>query len=220
MSAFTLFLLLVGRIGTLELAVTSISFSINTVAFMPMIGVSLATTTLVGQYIGKNDIPTAEKSTYTALKLALVYMVLVGLIFVLFPETLLSVFKGRGKGAEGFDQVLRLGRWILIMVALYGIFDAMNLVFAGALKGAGDTRFIMWAAIALAWIFFVPPVYFIIEVFELGLLPAWASATAYICLLGLIFLARFRRGKWKAIDLLGKGEALGSALGESSETTH
>jgi MATE family multidrug resistance protein len=55
MSAFTLFLLLVGRIGTLELAVTNISFSINTVAFMPMIGLSLATTTLVGQYIGRQD---------------------------------------------------------------------------------------------------------------------------------------------------------------------
>jgi len=82
----------------------------------------------------------------------------------------------------------------------------MNIIFSGALKGAGDTRFAMWAAIIVAWVFFVPPVYLIIEVFEKGVLMAWGWATLYIILIGSVFCWRFRKGKWKEIDLLGRKE--------------
>lgn len=205
-SAFTLFIMLVGRIGEVELAVSNIALSINMLAFLPMIGISIATTTLVGQYIGKEDTTSAEKSTYTSLKVAVLYMGGMALLFVLFPEQLLSIFKGSGEQKEDFALMIAYGRRILILVALYSIFDAMNIIFSGALKGAGDTRFTMWAAIIVAWVFFVPPVYVIIEILQKGVLMAWGWATLYIILIGSVFCWRFRRGKWKEIDLLGKKE--------------
>ena len=206
--AFTLFVMLVGRIGEIELTVTNIALSINMLAFLPMIGISIATTTLVGQYIGKEDIKSAEKSTYTSLKIAFLYMAGMGLMFILFPEQLLSIFKSEKGGIENFAVIVAYGRKILIMVALYSIFDAMNIIFAGALKGAGDTRFTMWAAVIVAWIFFVPPVYVIIEVLQKGVLMAWGWATLYIILIGSVFCWRFRKGKWKEIDLLGRKEKI------------
>ena len=202
--AFTLFVILVGRIGEIELAVSNIALSINMLAFLPMIGISIATTTLVGQYIGKEDISSAEKSTYTSLKIAFLYMGSMGLLFILFPEQLLSIFRSSKDRMEDFTVILSYGRQILILIALYSIFDAMNIIFSGALKGAGDTRFTMWAAIIVAWMFFVPPVYLIIEVLEGGVLLAWGWATLYIILIGIVFCCRFRKGKWKEIDLLGR----------------
>jgi len=164
--AFSLFIMLVGRIGAIELTVSNIALSINMLAFLPMIGISIATTTLVGQYIGKEKISFAEKSTYTSLKIAFIYMGCMALLFVLFPEQLLSIFRNRQEGVEDFEVIVRYGRQILILVAMYSVFDAMNIIFSGALKGAGDTKFAMWTAIIVAWIFFVPPVYMIIEVFN------------------------------------------------------
>jgi len=208
--AFTLFIMLVGRIGEMELAVSNIALSINMLAFLPMIGISIATTTLVGQYIGKEDIKSAEKSTYSSLKIAFLYMGSMGLIFILFPEQLLSIFKSRKEEIENFAFIITHGRQILILIALYSIFDAMNIIFSGALKGAGDTRFTMWAAIIVAWIFFVPPVYVIIEILKEGVLLAWGWATLYIILIGSVFCWRFRTGKWKKIDLLGRKERTAS----------
>ena len=202
--AFTLFIMLVGRIGDMELAVSNIALSINMLAFLPMIGISIATTTLVGQYIGRKDIRSAEKSTYSSLKIALLYMGSMGLLFVLFPEQLLSIFRSRKEEIENFSVIVAYGRRILILIAIYSIFDAMNIIFSGALKGAGDTRFTMWAAIVVAWIFFVPPVFMIIEVFKGGVMLAWGWATLYIIMIGTVFCWRFRKGKWKEIDLLGQ----------------
>jgi MATE family multidrug resistance protein len=204
--AFTLFIMLVGRMGELELAVTNIALSINMLAFLPMIGISIATTTLVGQYIGKKDLSAAEKSTYSSLKIALLYMGSTGVLFILFPEQLLSLFRRSPEEAADFLPMVAYGRRILLLIAFYGFFDAMNIIFSGALKGAGDTRFTMWAAVIVAWVFFVPPIYLIVEVFNQGVLLAWGWATIYIIVIGTVFCFRFRSGKWKTIDLLARKE--------------
>jgi MATE family multidrug resistance protein len=71
---FGLFLLLVGRLGTLELAATNIAVNINTLAFMPMIGMAIAISTLVGQRLGENNPELAEKTSYSAFHLTFIYV--------------------------------------------------------------------------------------------------------------------------------------------------
>ncbi|MDP6037534.1 MAG: MATE family efflux transporter, partial [Candidatus Latescibacteria bacterium] len=61
--AFTLFILLVGRLGRVELAAATVTFNINTLAFVPMLGVGIAVSTLVGQYLGEDRPDPAERST-------------------------------------------------------------------------------------------------------------------------------------------------------------
>jgi len=203
-SCFTLFVILVGRLGELELAVTNIVLTIDMLAFMPVIGISIATSTLVGQSMGRGEPDIAEKTTYSALMISVAYMGLMAAIFVLFPDPLLRIFKTRGHELPGFSMFFDYGRNILIMVAVYSVFDALGIAFSAGLKGAGDTRFVMWCSVILGWTLFVTPVYLTVSVFHGSLILAWVWATLYIVLLGLVYLWRFRKGKWKTIDMIGK----------------
>ena len=205
--AFTFFIFLVGRLGETELAVTNIVMTIDHLAFMPMIGLSMATAVLVGQYIGKGKPDLAEKSTYTALKISLVYMSAMALLFVLLPGPLLGIFRPREGEVEAFAHMVILGRPLMIMLAFFCLFDAFGLVFSGALKGAGDTRFPMWTSVVLSWTIFVPPVYLMVEVYGASVHWAWFWAILYISLLGMVYFWRFRRGKWRSIDMVGRRAA-------------
>ncbi len=204
-SCFTLFVIIVGRLGDMELAVTNIVLSIDMLAFMPVIGIAIATSTLVGQSMGRKEPKLAERTTYSALMMALAYMGFMAMIFVVFPRPLLSIFKTRGKEVQDFSAILNNGRYLLILVAIYSLFDALAIVFSAGLKGAGDTRFVMWISVIIGWAFFVPPVYLTVSVFHGGLILAWIWATLYIILLGLVYFWRFRQGKWKKIDMIGEG---------------
>jgi len=203
-SCFTLFVIIVGRLGQVELAVTNMALSIDMLAFMPVIGISIATSTLVGQRMGRGEPEMAEKTTYAALRISVVYMGLMALIFVLFPDQLLGIFKTRSGEAQNFSVILHYGRRLLIMVAVYSVFDAFGIAFAAGLKGAGDTRFVMLTAVIAGWTLFVPPVYLTVSVFDGGLILAWVWATLYIIALGLVYLWRFHKGRWKEIDMIGE----------------
>ena len=82
-STYALFVFLVGRIGPTELATVTAVFSINHLAFMPMIGLSIATSTLVGQFAGRSRPDLAQRATSASVRLALVYMSVIAVIFVL-----------------------------------------------------------------------------------------------------------------------------------------
>ena len=87
--AFTLFLLIIGRLGALDLAATSLAFNVNTLAFMPVYGIGIATTTLVGQRIGQGRPRLAARGVWTAFSLAAGYTILVSALYALAPELLL-----------------------------------------------------------------------------------------------------------------------------------
>ena len=103
-ASFTVFSLLIGRYGELELAATNIVLSIEILAFLPMQGTAIATGTLVGNYIGKGELHHAEKSVYSALKLAMAYSVLFASTFIVAPELFLSLFQ---VGSSAKEMALR-----------------------------------------------------------------------------------------------------------------
>jgi MATE family, multidrug efflux pump len=205
-AAFTLFVLLVGRLGALDLAVTNIVLSIEMLAFLPMVGMSIATSTLVGEYIGRKNLALAEKCVYSALKLAMAYSIFFAVIYLALPEAFLSLFSS-GKADVSEAGMIAKGVILLRLVAIYTLFDNMFIVFSGALKGAGDTRFAMWTQIGLSWFLFVPAVYVAIEYMNLGIMTAWICLLVYVVLLGMAFYLRFRAGAWKKIEMLGERDA-------------
>ena len=91
------------------------------------------------------------------------------------------------------------------MLAAWGMFDTMNLVFLGALKGAGDTRFAMAWLLGTEWLIFVPGVVVAMRLLDGGILGAWAVQLFYIVLLSLGLYVRWRRGRWMDIRLVEKG---------------
>jgi MATE family multidrug resistance protein len=198
--AFTAFLLLVGRLGKVELAASSIAFTLNMITFLPALGMGQAVAVLVGQRLGENRPHLAERSTWTGLWITLAYMVAIALLYVLLPESLAWVFHS-DEDAAGWDRIAPLVPPLLRFVAAYTLFDSMNLIFSFALRGAGDTRFVTLMALALAWPVMVLPTWAAWR-YHWGLYWAWAFASLYIVLLALTFLLRFRQGKWQSMRVI------------------
>lgn len=199
--SFTAFVLIVGKLGEMDLAVTNIALSIETLSFLPMVGMSIATSAIVGKYIGRKQINKAEQRAYCALGLALIYSGLVAAFFFAAPEFLLSLFRPYQETQADFEPLLARGVVIVRIIAAYTLFDTVFIILNGALKGAGDTKFTMWAQVVASWIFFVPPVYMMTTYFGLGIIAGWFWLLVYVTAIGTVFWLRFRSGHWKTIHL-------------------
>ena len=201
MAGFTAFVLLVGRLGIASLAATNIAFNINTLAFMPMIGCGIAISVLVGQYLGGDKPDRAQSVVYSGFHLTLVYMLSIASAYVLVPDVFVAPFALRADPGE-FSEIYGYSIVLLRFVAVYSVFDTMNIIFCSAIKGAGDTRYVMLVTVILSVFLFIIPVYLVVVVFELGLMVAWVFATIYITLLGVVFYLRFLGGKWKTMRVI------------------
>ena len=201
MVGFTTFILLIGRLGTPQLAATNIAFNINTLAFMPMIGFGIAVSVLVGQYLGKNRPDLAERSVYSSFHLTFLYMASVAAAYVLFPSIFLDPFASQADPAS-FIAIRKTTVILLRFVAVYSLFDALNIVFASAIKGAGDTRFVMFMIAIVSSVALVIPSYIALVLLDAGIYTGWTIASAYVSILGVIFLFRFMGGKWKSMRVI------------------
>jgi MATE family multidrug resistance protein len=201
-ASFALFVLMVGRLGAVALAASNIALAVNGLAFMPLLGISTAASILVGQYQGRRDAATAEKATWNSLRIGWIYMIAVGATFVLFPRAYFVFFETRGAGGLTVDQLLPVGRWLLYMMAAWGLMDTTNLVLSGALKGAGDTRFVMIYSVCVAWGVWIAGEWLIIFALKRGVLAAWLWLTFYVFILAAGYWVRFRGGRWKTIEMI------------------
>jgi len=200
--AITFFIFMVGRLGKAQLAASNIAFSINNLAFLPMIGLHIAIGTMVGQAIGRGRPEEAVEATTSTLHIALSYMGLVALAFILVPEWLLDLFRSRDFSPAEFGPILEAGVVLLRFIAVYTLFDALGIVYSGAIKGAGDTRFVMWSLGLTALLILVLPTYISMEFLDAGLYAAWTFITLYISSLSLVLWLRYRQGKWKGMSVL------------------
>jgi MATE family multidrug resistance protein len=210
-SGFTLFLIIVGRYGTTALAATNIAFNVNNLAFMPMIGFGAAASIRVGQRLGENRPDLAERETRAIFGMTFIYMTAVAAAFVLVPGLFIAPYGLRSDPAR-FAPVAGLAAHLLKFVALYSLFDTANIVFAAAVKGAGDTRFVMWTSFLLSWGLMVLPSYIGSRAGCVSLTGLWAFATLYISCLGLAFTARFLQGKWKGMRVIQTAVIPGSEM--------
>lgn len=200
--AFTFFIFLVGRLGKIELAVSNIVFSIQSIAFMPAFGFSMGLSTLVGQSLGRDDVPGAVQYTHQTLRILLSYTLLLGLLFFTAPQWILGIFILETGGNAAHPQLLAQGVVVLRIMALFIAFDAMYFTFIGVLKGAGDTRFIMWSIGLATPVVMVLPLTIIVEFTPGGLVACWINLTLYVLTLFAVSLWRYRQGRWKTIRVI------------------
>lgn len=198
--AFTVFLSLVGRIGGAALAGSSITFTLNMLAVLPALGIAQAVTVLVGQRLGENRPDLAERSTWSGLRIGWLYMAAVAASYVLLPGLYLELFRNEDNPAL-WNEVAAMVPGLLVCVAVYCLFDCMNLVFSFALKGAGDTRWVTAVALILPWPLMVLPTWLTYRL-PGGVYWAWAWAATFIISQALVFLARFRGGKWRSMRVI------------------
>ena len=198
--SFTMFVLLVGNIGDRELAATTLTFSLNLLTFLPVMGLGQGVEVLVGRRQGEEQPDLSAKTTWTGAKLATAYMIIVAVIYCVLPNQLTAPF------AEGMkpDEWAAVGPMIPILlrfVAAYSLADGVNIILAYALRGAGDTRFVTIVAIGLSWPLMVLPTWYASRN-GLGIEAAWASATLYIAVTAAVYIFRFRGGEWRTMKVI------------------
>src|SRR5262245_43185687 len=202
---FHLFTQLVGRLGDAALGATTLTVRLNMIAFLPMMGLGQAICILVGQRLGEDRPELAEKSTYTGLKWAFGYMSFVAFLYVAIPGVLLTVFES-DKDPEKFAEIAKIVPGLLLCVAVFSIADAVNLSFAFALRGAGDTKFVTLLTFSLAWPLMVIPTALVVFLGG-NVYLCWVFATAHIIGMSVCFWFRFRGGKWKSMRVIEPGVA-------------
>jgi multidrug resistance protein, MATE family len=203
--AFLFFVLIVGRIGKVELAVTNIGIALDSISFRPLTGFALGTSTLVGQALGRNRPEEAVAAARATMVLVASYISVLVLLYVFLPQPLLDLFHPRDIDPAEFAAIKRMGVVVLRFVAAYLLMDGLYMISTAVLKGAGDTRFIMWSMGIISFFGMILPIYIGIEVYGMGLYYAWGCTVLFLCQLAVLTSWRFYQGKWKSMRVIEQG---------------
>jgi MATE family multidrug resistance protein len=200
--AFTLVIFLVGHISDVALAATTIALAINQIVFLPLLGFSDATSIVAGQFIGMNKMDVAKKCAYSSWRLVALYMCVAGIVYLIWPEVLLKLFKPENKGDIAFGEIVNTGVILLALAGFYNFFDATKFVFMGALRGAGDTKALMLIAVSFSWGIMVPGVLMMVYVFNASIVGVWGFLSFYVILESSMMFWRFRSNRWQNIEMV------------------
>jgi len=185
---------ILASLGIAAYAANQVAINGWSLAFMPGFGFAIAATTLVGQALGAKDPDAAQQLGYTSYRIGATIMAAVGLTFVLFPTQIMSFFTNDA-------EVIALGAAPLQIVGLFQPIMAAAMIFAGALRGAGDTRYPMIITGGGIWLVRLPLAYLFAIVFGWGLTGAWSAMALDLALRGTLNFLRFRSGRWKAMQV-------------------
>jgi len=203
---FVFFVLMVGRIGKAELAITNIGIALDSVSFRPLIGFALGASTLVGQALGRNRPDEAVAAARATMVIVASYISVLVLLYVLVPQPLLQLFRPGDISPQDFAAIKGRGVVVLRFVAAYLLLDGVYMISTAVLKGAGDTRFIMWSIGLISIFGMILPVYVGVEIYGLGLYYAWGCTVFFICQLAAVTFWRCYQGKWKTMRVIEQHE--------------
>lgn len=194
MSSFSLFSTLVAVMGDASMAASQALIALLSLSFMQATGIGVASSTLVGRYVGAQDPESAERAHRTAIGLGCALATAVAALLWTAPELLVRVFSDD-------PEVLRLGASLVRVGALVQAFDAMNIIASGSLRGAGDTRWPFLAQSLSAWAVSLPLAWWFGVALGWGVTGAWAALASGMGLLSVTLLWRFQSGAWRHLRI-------------------
>lgn len=198
-TAFNFFIQLLHSYGPNVAASVTIVFNYDMLVFIPMMGFGFASTTLAGRYMGARDIPSVKRAVHLNLFTAWTYALFCLLVFVLAAGPLINLF-ARGLENNGAD-VAPMAKTMLRLAAIYVLADATQLIFAGTLRGAGDTKFVMWISVVLHWVF-AGSIWYSVKVARISPLAVWGIFIVFALLIGVAMSLRYKAGKWREFNLV------------------
>jgi putative MATE family efflux protein len=193
-AGMTMFLALVARMGTSELAATKVIIDLILVAILPGLGFGLAAASLAGQALGRGNPEDAKQWGWDVAKIAVLFVGALSIPAVLVPEWILSGFIHE-------PATLAIAKSPLRLVAAFMFLDVIGLVLMNALMGAGDVKRVMLIATSYQWLIFLPLVYVLGPVMGLRLVAVFAVQVIYRAFQSLTFALMWKRGRWQSIVL-------------------
>ena len=198
-AAFNLFLLMFQSYGVAESASAAIVFNWDIVSYVPMIGLNVAIISLIGRYIGAGDIRLMGQVIRISFALGLGYSSVLALLFYFGREPLVAIFLATGGSAD----IQTLASFMMIGLATYVMADATILIAGGVLRGAGDTRWLMWASVLIHWLMLLVQ-YLVIKVWMLGPQVSWIVFVAMILMTALMYLLRLASTRWRTPEAFAR----------------
>ncbi len=199
-ATFNLFILMFQSYGIAAGAAASIVFNWDMMSFVPMIGLHIAVISLIGRYVGSGDMSQASAVIAAGFRIAFTYGGVLAVCFILFRVDMIMVFALSG---ADFTEIVELGSFMMVGLSFYVLADATILVAGGALRGAGDTRWLMITSISLHWAMVVAQ-YFIIIVYDAGPRLSWAAFVVMLISLAVCYLWRLLGGVWRQPERLAR----------------
>lgn len=185
---------ILAQVGTAEMAVASVLINITLVAVLPAIGLGLAATTLVGQALGRGQPDDAHRWGWDVARVGAAILLALGLPMLLLPDLILSGFL--------HEPALReLGRLPLRVVGAGIAIDGVGLILMHALLGAGATGTVMFVALGLQWVLFLPAAWLMGTQWGMGLLAIWLAFMGYRLLQSVVFAVFWEGRGWRKIEV-------------------
>ena len=197
-AAFSGFLLMFQGYGIAAAASATIVFNWDILSFVPLLGLNIAVMSMIGRFVGADDMDKANEVITAGYILGLGYSLLLATCFLVFRNQLVEVFIFFDEEAE---EIRSLSRFMMIGLGIYAFCEGVLQVAAGVLRGAGDTRWVMVASVTLHWIMLVAQ-FFVIRVLDYGPRVSWMGFVLMILAICLVFLGRLWGNRWRDPDRL------------------
>jgi MATE family multidrug resistance protein len=184
--AFAAATALCARLGPVPLSGHEIALNCAALAFMVPLGISSAAAVRVGQEMGRGNPAAAKRAGWSAMGIGVGFMAISGTIFVTFSRTIAHLFSRD-------PAVVRVGAQLLLVAAAFQLFDGMQIVSTGALRGTGETRTPMFANLVAYWFLGLPLGYFFCFKLDWGVVGVWAGLCIGLVLIGSALLLAWHR---------------------------
>lgn len=184
--AFTLATFLIGKLGALSLAGHQIALNVASFTYMVPLGIGSAAAVRVGQAVGAGDVRAASRSGWTALLFGVCFMACSGLTLFFFSHPIARIYTPE-------LAVVRSGAALLIVAAVFQLFDGLQVVATGALRGAGNTGTPMLANLIGYWAIGLPIGGFLCFKAGFGAVGMWIGLCLALVLIGSVLVAVWRR---------------------------
>jgi multidrug resistance protein, MATE family len=198
-AGLTALFVVIGMVGTAELAAANVMINLTLVVLLPGLGLGLACASLVGQALGRKDVADAERWGWDVSRVAAVVMGVLGLPLVVAPRLILAPFFDTSIPVEAEALEAAIGPLRLIGATM--ALEAMATVLLNAVIGAGATRSALIISVTLQWLLFLPLAWWIGPGSGGGLMEIWLVNAGYRALqagiLGWLWASR----RWATIQL-------------------
>jgi len=184
----------ISQLDTVSEASFRILVNIESLSFMPAVGLSIAAATLVGKALGEKDINKALDIGYTSAAISVLWGIIMGAIFMACPGALLKVFTND-------VELILVSVGVMFALAINQPMLNFMIVMSGSLRGAGDTRNVMIITLLRVWLIFVPVSYVFVILLNQGVIGIWYGEIISFIIFSIVIFLRFHRKKWTNIQV-------------------
>lgn len=185
---------IISKLDTVAEAAFRVLSNIESLSFMPAVGMAIASATLTGKSLGEKNEQNAMATGYISGGMSIVWGLIMGVVFIAFPRAILGIFTPE-------VAIVEAGVAALMVAGVNNAFLNFNIVMGGVLRGAGDTRTVMLFTVFRLWGIFLPLSYFLILKWDQGVMGLWQAELISFLIFSSLIFKRFKGRKWMKIEL-------------------